>query len=170
MAVDTANNQLGLYFFIIIILLFRESPIANALSFNFSSFSSNDDNITYERAFPQNQVIQLASKTAMIGRATYFQPMRLWHNATGRFTDFATHFSFVIDSDNRTWYGDGIAFFLEPQGSKIPIGATKGGSLGLTNDGQELNSTSNSFVAVEFDIYRNPWDPPGNMWVSTSTP
>ncbi|XP_044489632.1 L-type lectin-domain containing receptor kinase IX.1-like isoform X2 [Mangifera indica] len=96
----------------------------------------------------------------MIGRATYFQPMRLWHNATGRLTDFATHFSFVIDSDNRTSYGDGIAFFLEPQGSKIPIGATKGGSLGLTNDGQELNSTSNSFVAVEFDIYRNPWDPP----------
>ncbi|KAK9184669.1 hypothetical protein WN943_025020 [Citrus x changshan-huyou] len=98
----------------------------------------------------------------MIGRATYNKPLRLWNNATGNLTDFTTHFSFVIDSQNRTAYGDGLAFFLAPQGSRIP-NATKGGSLGLTNDGEYLNSSSNPFVAVEFDIYRNGgWDPPGN--------
>ncbi|KAJ0078157.1 hypothetical protein Patl1_37079 [Pistacia atlantica] len=75
----------------------------------------------------------------MIGRATYSQPMRLWHNATGRLTDF--QFSFVIDSDNRTAYGDGIAFFPAPQGSKIPISVTK----------KEWNSIS----------IGNTWDPPG---------
>lgn len=30
----------------------------------------------------------------------------------------------------------------------------------LTLDNQRLNSTDNPFVAVEFDIYRNHWDPP----------
>ncbi|XP_042978964.1 L-type lectin-domain containing receptor kinase IX.1-like [Carya illinoinensis] len=34
--------------------------------------------------------------------------------------------------------------------------------MGLTRDGQELNTTDNHFVAVEFDIYQNSrWDPPG---------
>ncbi|WJX52440.1 hypothetical protein P8452_38554 [Trifolium repens] len=64
------------------------------------------------------------------------------------------------DSQNRKNYGDGIAFFLIPSGTKKP-NATKGGSMGLTLDDQALNSTqTNPFVAVEFDIYQNPWDPP----------
>ncbi|KAJ0011000.1 hypothetical protein Pint_33482 [Pistacia integerrima] len=54
----------------------------------------------------------------MIGRATYSQPMRLWHNATGRLTDFAIHFSFVIDSDNRTAYGDGYRLLSSAAGFK----------------------------------------------------
>ncbi|KAL9414619.1 hypothetical protein AB3S75_042978 [Citrus x aurantiifolia] len=148
-------------FFMIIILLSPIILLANALSFNFSGFS-NDGSINYERAFPENQVIKLALGRGMIGRATYNKPLRLWNNATGNLTDFTTHFSFVIDSQNKTAYGDGLAFFLAPQGSRIP-NATKGGSLGLTNDGEYLNSSSNPFVAVEFDIYRNDgWDPPGN--------
>ncbi|XP_027346975.1 L-type lectin-domain containing receptor kinase IX.1-like [Abrus precatorius] len=94
-----------------------------------------------------------------IGRATYHQPMQLWDKTTRKLTDFTTHFSFVIDSQNRSVYGDGIAFFLAPNGSKLP-NATKGGSMGLTLDNQPLNSTDNPFVAVEFDIYKNLWDPP----------
>ncbi|KAK4845708.1 hypothetical protein QYF36_008212 [Acer negundo] len=50
-----------------------------------------------------------------------------------------------------TAYGDGLAFFLVPQGSRIP-NVTNGGSFGLTNDDQPPNLTTNPFVAVEFDI------------------
>ena len=131
-------------FFMIIILLSPIIQLANALSFNFSGFS-NDGSINYERAFPENQVIQLASRRGMIGRATYNKPLRLWNNATGNLTDFTTHFSFVIDSQNRTAYGDGLAFFLAPQGSKIPTNKG-GGSFGLTKDNEPLNS-SIPFVA-----------------------
>jgi serine/threonine protein kinase len=90
--------------------------------------------------------------------------MHLWDKASGNLTDFTTHFSFVIDSQNSPNFGDGLAFFLAPNatGSKVvPNHVTNGSSLGLTNDDQLLNSTDNPFVAVEFDIYPNiPWDPP----------
>ncbi|OMO85278.1 hypothetical protein CCACVL1_10296 [Corchorus capsularis] len=141
-------------------------PFTNSLSFNFTGFNTNDNNITYEKsAYPANQVIQLTTNqrdvlmTASIGRATYHKPMQLYHKASGNLTDFTTHFTFVIDSQNRTAYGDGIAFFLAPEGSKIPENVTKGGTLALASDGMQLNTTVNQFVAVEFDIYQNPWDP-----------
>ncbi|KAJ4716755.1 Receptor lectin kinase [Melia azedarach] len=146
--------------FIILLMLCSVSiSLTTALSFNFTGFSK-DGTIEYERTFPENQVIHLTDRIATIGRATYSKPLRLWDKATGDLTDFSTHFSFLIDSRNRSAYGDGIAFFLAPSGSTIP-NVTTGGSLGLTNDGESLNSTSNPFVAVEFDIYKNYWDPPG---------
>jgi hypothetical protein len=40
--------------------------------------------------------------------------MHLWDKASGNLTDFTTNFSFVIDSQNNTNYGDGLAFFLAP--------------------------------------------------------
>ncbi|KAJ0076378.1 hypothetical protein Patl1_34371 [Pistacia atlantica] len=116
--------------------------------------------MTYQRAYPQNQVILLASGNGMFGRATYYKPLRLWDNATKNLTDFTTHFSFIIDSENRSAYGDGLTFFLAPQVSMIPVNATRGGSFGLANDDERLNSTSNPFFAVEFDIYHNHYDPP----------
>ncbi|KAK1569270.1 hypothetical protein Q3G72_034718 [Acer saccharum] len=152
----SANVSLLTVFFISLII-----PFGTSLTFNYTSFSPNlDDNISYERAFPDgNRVIQLASTNGMVGRASYSKPVRLWDRATRNLTDFSTHFIFEIDSQNRTAYGDGLAFFLVPQGSRIP-NVTNGGSFGLINDDQPLNSTTNPFVAVEFDIYQNSWDPP----------
>jgi hypothetical protein len=87
--------------------------------------------------------------------------MHLWDKASGNLTDFTTHFSFVIDSQNNTNYADGLAFFLAPSGSTIPDGS-EGGSMGLARLNHSLNTTVNHFVAVEFDIYSNiEWDPPG---------
>jgi hypothetical protein len=80
--------------------------------------------------------------------------MHLWDKASGNLTDFTTNFSFVIDSQNNTNYGDGLAFFLAPNGSMIPEDSG-GGALGLASCGQELNSRDNPFVAVEFDIFFN---------------
>jgi hypothetical protein len=87
--------------------------------------------------------------------------MHLWDKASGNLTDFTTHFSFVIDSQNNTNYADGLAFFLAPNGLTIPKDSA-GGALGLASRDQVLNSTDNPFVAVEFDIFFNPdVDPPG---------
>ncbi|XP_028801451.1 L-type lectin-domain containing receptor kinase IX.1-like [Neltuma alba] len=101
------------------------------------------------------------------GRATYKQEMRLWDKDTGKLANFNTSFTFVIDSQRNSLYGDGLTFFLAPTGSTLPdrkdVG---GGSMGLIIGGNEtiLNSTDHPFVAVEFDIYANVesydgWDP-----------
>ncbi|GFY89457.1 concanavalin A-like lectin protein kinase family protein [Actinidia rufa] len=141
------------------IFLFLIIPFVAPLSFNFTNFSPDNADIQYERAYAVNNVIQLTTNLASIGRASYAKPLQLWDRASGKLTNFTTQFSFTIDSHNRSAYGDGIAFFLAPVGSRIPEGITKGGSLGLTRDDQPLNSTDNPFVAVEFDIYQNLWDP-----------
>jgi serine/threonine protein kinase len=162
-------KSLSLFYLLTITHFFSvQSPVASAiLSFNFPNFISGDSRIKYDRAFAEGQVIQLTNNkviTGSIGRATYFSPMHLWDKASGKLTDFTTHFSFAIDSQNGTNYGDGLAFFLAPTatGSTVPNNVTIGSSLGLTNDNQVLNSTNNPFVAVEFDIYPNKgWDPQG---------
>ncbi|OMO63473.1 hypothetical protein COLO4_32423 [Corchorus olitorius] len=125
---------MSLLFLTIAIFFHLIPPFTKALTFNFTGFNTNDNNITYEKsAYPANQVIQLTTNqrdvlmTASIGRATYHKPMQLYDKASGNLTDFTTHFTFVIDSQNRTAYGDGIAFFLAPEGSKIPENVTKGG-------------------------------------------
>lgn len=141
-------------------------PYTSSLTFNYTSFDPNDKSIIYEgSANPASSAIQLTINqqgklmNGSIGRATYYQPILLWNKTTRNLTDFKSHFTFVINSQNRIKYGDGIAFFLSPAGSKMP-NATKGGSMGLTLDNQARNSTDNPFVAVEFDIYKNNWDPP----------
>ncbi|XP_065872924.1 L-type lectin-domain containing receptor kinase IX.1-like [Euphorbia lathyris] len=135
-------------------------PLATALSFNFSSFDV-DDPITYEgSATLADRSIQLTRQsTSSIGRATYNQSLYLWNKSSGNLTDFQTHFSFVIDSQGNSKYGDGLTFFLAPEGSKPPSNMVRGSTLGLTSDGQQTNTTANHFVAVEFDIFRSPFDP-----------
>lgn len=147
--------------------IFQTIPFAASLNFSFHSFNPNEyGRITYERdAYSADGAIQLtknlqgASLQASIGRATYFEPMQLWDKASKNVTDFTTHFSFVINSQKRTSYGDGFAFFLAPNGTTTPVNAKEGGAFGLTNDDQPLNTTVNQFVAVEFDIFPNGWDP-----------
>ena len=141
-------------------------PSASGLSFNFTSFIVGaDQNISYEEAYPADGAIQLtknlrnANMNSSSGRATYYKPMQLWDEASGNLTDFTTHFSFSIDSQRRTAYGDGLAFFLGPE--ELPPLLSKGGSLGLLRNNQPLNTTDNQFVAVEFDIFQNVFDPPG---------
>ncbi|KAJ6315299.1 hypothetical protein OIU78_018730 [Salix suchowensis] len=137
-------------------------PSAGGLSFNFTGFFAGDQNITYEgNASAADAAIQLTrngSLNTSSGRATYYKPMQLWDKASGNLTDFTTHFSFSIDSQNRTAYGDGLAFFLGPE--ELPPLRSSGGSLGLLRSDQPLNKSDNQFVAVEFDIFQNDFDPP----------
>ncbi|KAK9097010.1 hypothetical protein Sjap_022507 [Stephania japonica] len=138
---------------------------ANSVSFNFSEFQPNTPNISYqEDAFSSNGVLQLTknqrdgSLTSSVGRAIYSQPVRLWDSASRRLTDFTTHFSFIINALNTSKYGDGLCFFLAPSGSEVPPNST-GGFLGLFSEQTAFNSTNNQIVAVEFDSFKNPWDP-----------
>ena len=159
--------QLLVFFYIFMITTFFSllTPCTSAISFNFSNFTGCfNSGITCERsAAVENHAIQLtgAKDTGKSkGRVTYYKPMHLWDKASNNVTNFTTHFSFSINSQNQTTYADGLAFFLAPENSTVPT-TTRGSSLGLASMEQDLNTTDNHFVAVEFDIYRNPeWDPP----------
>ncbi|KAF2320618.1 hypothetical protein GH714_029090 [Hevea brasiliensis] len=158
------------HLFVIITIFFLNFPFPSAeLSFNISSFSLNDPSITYEGDAVANQATKptgdrvISPTKESIGRATYSKPMKLRDNITGDLTDFTTHFSFSINSKNRTQYADGL--FLSPQDSRNPLNATKS-ALGLTSSvGQELNSANSAFVAVEFEIHKNAWNPSNGLVV-----
>lgn len=148
------------------LIFFSTIQFAATLNFSLASFDSNNNEMYLERdAFLADKAIQLTknlhgeSIVTSIGRVTYKKPLHLWDKASRNLTDFTTHFTFVINSENRTSYGDGIAFFLVPNGTRVPLLAKEGGALGLTNDSQPLDTKANNFVAVEFDIFRNGWDP-----------
>ncbi|KAK6945843.1 Legume lectin domain [Dillenia turbinata] len=138
---------------------------ATSLSFDIPQLTPNDRNINFTgSAYVSDSGIQLTpnergeSRYGKAGRATYKQSMHLWDKASGSLSDFNTNFSFIIDSEEDPNYGDGIAFFLAPNGSDIPNGAA-GSALGLTSGKQMFNTTANCFVAVEFDTFSNYWDP-----------
>ncbi|KAF5454354.1 hypothetical protein F2P56_024026 [Juglans regia] len=76
-------------------------------------------------------------------------------------TDFITHFSFVINALNRSFSGDGLSFFIAPLESRIPNNSG-GGYLGLFSPESAFNSSLNKIVAVEFDSFKNSWDPSGD--------
>ncbi|KAL7206127.1 hypothetical protein ACSBR2_018938 [Camellia fascicularis] len=150
------------FLFFLVLLFFYAN--ATPLSFNLPTIQHNDSliNCTGD-AYISSQGIQVTQdpdEYAVLqwrtGRATCTQPMHLWDTATGNLTDFSTNFSFIITGSN---YGEGLAFFLAPNGSNIPPNST-GGGLGLINENQTTTSTGvNRFVAVKFDTYRNnPWE------------
>ena len=57
---------------------------------------------------------------------------------------------------------DGLAFFIAPFNSTIPIDKTAGGNLGLFSGETTVTDSQNQTPAVEFDTYKNPWDPSAN--------
>ncbi|KAB2035838.1 hypothetical protein ES319_D04G180400v1 [Gossypium barbadense] len=111
--------------------------------------------IVYEAdAYPSNNAVQLTLNQMKqnlrggIGRATYYKPMHLWDKSSGNplLADFTTQFSFSIDSLHKN-PGDGFAFFIAPNGSKIPPNSG-GGHLGL----QSYGIVNSPFVADPFGL------------------
>lgn len=101
---------------------------------------------------------RIGDLTGSLGRAIYREPLHLWDNASSKLADFSTHFTFVIYSEGNQTYADGLTFFLAPVDSVI-LPLSGGGGLGVGKQNQTANSSSEAFVAVEFDTYHNPWDP-----------
>ncbi|KAL5562745.1 hypothetical protein UlMin_032492 [Ulmus minor] len=90
------------------------------------------------------------------GRAFFSEKMHLWDNASRKFADFDTTFSFSMTStDYDLGLGDGFAFFLSNNDSQIPVNSS-GACLALISEC--ANSLANGLVAVEFDNFQNSWD------------
>ncbi|KAK2656645.1 hypothetical protein Ddye_009697 [Dipteronia dyeriana] len=165
MAALSLNNNFLLN--LIFSFLFLALPIANSVSFNFTSFGSNNiAGINFSGdAFASADVLQLTknqindSLANSTGWATYDQPVPIWDSKTGKLTDFITHFSFIIRAADPNKFGHGMSFFLAPYDYEMPLNSS-GGLLALfSNPG---NSTANQIVAVEFDSFNNTWDPDDN--------
>ncbi|KAM3705392.1 hypothetical protein ACJW31_03G076500 [Castanea mollissima] len=133
----------------IIIFFLLSLPHANSVYFNLSSFQPEGLQLT------KNTQTALLSYSA--GRALYSEQVRLWDNNTGWLADFTTHFSFIIKAITAV-PADGLTFFIAPFGSKMPNNST-GGAFGLLNSDDALNGTHNQIVAVEFDTFKNQYDP-----------
>ncbi|KAL4555906.1 hypothetical protein LXL04_038538 [Taraxacum kok-saghyz] len=153
---------------ILLSLLLLVLPSSANLTFNFTSFNPNNHELSYYGdAAPSNPVIQLTRNQQdkemhwSTGRVTYQKLFQLWDNDSGEVADFTTRFSFTINSGDQPVYGDGIAFFLAPEGFQLPP-KQEGSGIGLVGGDQVLNSTLNPFIAVEFDTYKNDWDPDGD--------
>ncbi|EYU18392.1 hypothetical protein ABFS82_02G052100 [Erythranthe guttata] len=154
---------MDLTIFLVIFLI----PSSSSLSFNFSSIGhSTSHSITIlGSGYISEKGIQVTTDergerlAQLVGRATYIDPLHLWDRASRKIADFSTSFSFVIDSRGSLDLGDGLTFFLAPIGSTIQPWSF-GGNLALGNGGVPVNSTSQAFVAVEFDTYQNLYDPP----------
>ncbi|KAJ8768914.1 hypothetical protein K2173_023909 [Erythroxylum novogranatense] len=166
---QSTNIHFLLSLFIIISFTSVKSS-ATPIKFSFSRFDQNNNEIFLEKdASVSDGEIQLTlnqldkEQRARFGRATYSKPLHLWDRPSGNLTNFTTHFSFIINSLGSDVYGDGIAFFLAPNGSRLYPDVRDGGGLGLArNFWVATNKTENHFVAVEFDTYQNEWDPKRN--------
>ncbi|TKY58743.1 L-type lectin-domain containing receptor kinase IX.1 [Spatholobus suberectus] len=161
------TQKTPLFIFITFTLFHTLFNTVEAVSFNFSSFQqsnlNNLINFTGD-AFSSNGVLQLTKNqiddtiTFSVGRASYDQPVKLWDRGTKKLTDFTTHFSFVMKAVDPTRFGDGLAFFIAPFDSAIPNNSA-GGYLGLFSNESAFNTSKNQLVAVEFDSFKNYWDP-----------
>ncbi|CAI9272067.1 unnamed protein product [Lactuca saligna] len=160
---DRASNSL---FHLLILLLFLMTNVSS-VSFNFTSFQPNNQMIVYQGDAFASSGIQVTknqrdqSLKNSVGRALYGDPVQIWDKKTRKLTDFITHFSFSMNALNSSEYGDGLSFMLMPFEPEIPQGSF-GGYLGLFSPASAFNSSNNSVVAVEFDSFKNPWDPSDN--------
>ncbi|KAK7393186.1 hypothetical protein VNO78_21694 [Psophocarpus tetragonolobus] len=86
-----------------------------------------------------------------IGRALYAEAVHIWDNTTGNVASFETRFSFSIRQPF-PHPSNGFAFVMAPPNTKPGDG---GGSLGIFKPPFAYH-----VLAVEFDTFRNSWDPP----------
>ncbi|XP_021802638.1 mannose/glucose-specific lectin-like, partial [Prunus avium] len=152
---------------VILLLLFLLAPCGTSLNFNFSTFPNGINTLHLEGiASIDGEFLRLTesaaddSETLNVGRATYSQPFLLRDNARGKLVDFTTNFTFTINSLNKKNYSDGLAFFLAPNGSSLYSAIGRDGCLGLSLIFPRTNESINlyPFVAVEFDIFQNPFE------------
>ncbi|KAK2354727.1 L-type lectin-domain containing receptor kinase IX.1 [Trifolium repens] len=138
-------------------LIFIITFSVNSIYFKFSRFDPNDVDLVYQgSAAPLDRLVNFNINdlyTCQAGRVLYSEKVLIWDSKTGKLTDFTTHYTFIINTQNYTAYGHGLAFFLAPFGFEIPPNSD-GGFLGLFNT-TTMDSPSNKMVHVEFDSYAN---------------
>ncbi|KAF2296549.1 hypothetical protein GH714_040600 [Hevea brasiliensis] len=162
-----SSKHLSFCTFIINLIFFNFFPFEvqssnDSIDFNFNKFSPNMAEIKFEGdAYAEGAGIQLTksfdklrSDSDNVGRATYYKPIHLW-DKSGNIADLNTYFSFIINAHGNERRGNGFAFFLTNNGSKLQPSSGKG-HLGLLS----YTNVQAPFVAVEFDTFCSPdWDP-----------
>ncbi|AET03324.2 lectin receptor kinase [Medicago truncatula] len=130
---------------------------SNSIHFQITSFNPNDANIVYQgSAAPRDGKVDFniyEKYPFQVGRAMYSRKVLLWDSKTGQVTDFKTHYTFIIDTQNNSRHGHGLAFFLAPFGFDIPPNSATA-FMGLFNM-TTMVSSSNQIVLVEFDSFPN---------------
>ncbi|WVZ86474.1 hypothetical protein U9M48_033242 [Paspalum notatum var. saurae] len=110
----------------------------------------------YNKAIRLTRDERLGPITSSAGHAFYSRAVPLADPVSRRPACFATAFAFSIAApDPASASGAGLAFFLSPFPSTLPD-ASAGGLLGLFNSS---SPRAGPVVAVEFDTYKNEWDP-----------
>jgi len=168
MPTSNSNPQIPMLiiFVMISLLVLGHHNVRSEYSFRFPSFRPYTAGITLEGdAFASSDAALHLTSTVprSAGRASFAEPVRLWDAKTGELAGFTTTFSFVVGPATATGptrlFGDGISFFMAPFRSCIPRNSS-GGFLGLFAPETAMNVFKNQVVAVEFDTFGNPWDPP----------
>lgn len=141
-------------------------PAAAGFSFAYNFTAASDSapsGISFQGDAFFNKFIRLTRDervgplTSSAGRAFFSRPIPLFDPVSRRPASFASVFSFSIAApEPSAASGDGLAFFLSPFPSVLP-NRSAGGLLGLFNS--SARNGGRSLVAVEFDTYRNDWDP-----------
>ncbi|XP_056175781.1 lectin-related protein-like [Syzygium oleosum] len=145
-------------------IAFTASALSQGIDFSFQTFNDSIIQRQGDATYDTSSSIQITEAnrhkilSSSVGWATYHEPMRLWDKATGNVADFTTQFTFVINSQNRSMYADGLTFFLVPNGSRLSLNSS-GGNLAVVDRYHDPSNSSAWFVAVEFDTFYNPFDP-----------
>ncbi|KAK9163447.1 hypothetical protein Syun_004349 [Stephania yunnanensis] len=155
-------------FFTLLLTLIPLISFVEPTSFNYPSFDSTTRSLKFQgNASATNGSIELNTNGRgkplpnSVGRVLYAEPLHLWDSRTGMVADFTTKFSFMIKMLSPPTGGDGMAFFIAPNGSQIPPNS-EGGTLGVFAETTKFNSTQSPVVAVELDTHQNWYDPEGD--------
>ncbi|KAL3741638.1 hypothetical protein ACJRO7_017147 [Eucalyptus globulus] len=149
MSFKTRELQSLLVLVLSLAVAFTASASSQGIDFSFQIFNDSilqrQGNATYDsKSFIQiTEANREMNLSASVGWATYREPMRLWDKATGNVADFTTQFTFAINSLGESSFADGLTFFFGPQRFSTP------------NPNRDPSNSSTSFVAVEFDTFRN---------------
>ncbi|KAK1630041.1 hypothetical protein QYE76_004356 [Lolium multiflorum] len=95
------------------------------------------------------------------GRVSYNHSVPFYNKATGEVASFTTQFAFrimMLELDNNTQQGDGMAFFLSSYPSALPPDSD-GLGLGLAHRESGTGYGVDRFIAVEFDTFNNFFEP-----------
>nr|XP_043630808.1 L-type lectin-domain containing receptor kinase IX.1-like [Erigeron canadensis] len=140
-------------------------PYATSITFNLTNIGpqnqqdivmeGNGTNISNDEIRLTPDDIINSNQSRKTGRAIYRQRLHLWDSRSNELASFSTNFTFAIDSEGRSYYGDGLTFFIAQNNSVITPGSAMGLPINVST-----NRPTNQFVAVEFDTFWNRnWDP-----------